>query len=118
MPNSTLPSTRTHALPARNETRDPLATATWQSLGTQLALLCVEHLRTLIREEVCAALDAQAPRPVLQNREQLACALGVCTKTISNLVARGMPCVQVLGSERYELDKALAWLRTEGARTR
>lgn len=100
-----------HSLPARNETQDAHSEAL--SLATQLTLLCVDHLRSMIQTEVLAALEAQARPPTLRTREECARELNICGKTLSKLVAQGLPVVRLgAGTERYELDRVLDWLRT------
>lgn len=37
--------------------------------------------------------------------------LHVCTKTVRNLVAKGMPCIKIGGLMRFDLDDVKTWLK-------
>ncbi|MBN1605513.1 MAG: hypothetical protein JW940_02715 [Polyangiaceae bacterium] len=74
-----------------------------------------------MRAEVAPLIElvealAPAQKPALMTAAQLADELQVCSKTISRLVAEGMPFVAVVDSKRFQIGECLAWLRARGAR--
>lgn len=72
-------------------------------------------LGEVVRDAVIAALveqhEAEALRPVLLTRDQLAQSLGCSPATVSRLVNDGCPRVLVCETARYELAAVLEWLR-------
>lgn len=72
-------------------------------------------VRDAVREALAGAAPAAPAAPALLTRAQLAAALGVCQRSVSLLVAEGMPCLLVGEARRFELGRVLAWLETRDA---
>lgn len=83
-----------------------------------LAVISVEDLRALIREELEAATPAPVEPPRVLDRKGLASALGCCVDVIDKLRREGMPMIYVAESPRFELAAVLDWLRTRAPTTR
>jgi hypothetical protein len=75
------------------------------------------ELRGLVRQAVleATAAAAAAPAPALLDREGLAFELGCSSALVDKFRRRGMPCLRLGDSPRFELAECLAWLRKDGA---
>lgn len=73
--------------------------------------LSPEQLRALVREELEARAKADNEQPALLDTRQAARALGVCTKTLSALRKRGMPCVFIGDIPKFDVADCIDWLK-------
>jgi len=77
-----------------------------------------ELVRGVVREELdrfACELSPQERPPTLLDRKQLARELNVSASTVDNLRHKGMPCLKVVDSPRFELEAVLDWLRNRAA---
>ncbi len=70
-------------------------------------LVAPAELRALIREAVAEALAA---RPEWLTKNDVAERLGVTPRTVTNLVARGLPSHRRDGILRFKADEVDAWM--------
>jgi hypothetical protein len=83
----------------------------------ELALIRVDDLRRLVREELDQALGQAREQPaVLLDRVALAKALTVSTTTIDRLRTQGLPTVWIIEAPRFDLNAVIAWLREQQPR--
>lgn len=75
--------------------------------------LTAAELRALVSSAVSDALAKDRPRalPKLLDRNGLADALGCSSSQVDKLRLRGMPCVRLGDSPRFELEACVEWLR-------
>lgn len=80
----------------------------------ELALIRVDDLRRLVREELEHVLGRDRDQAaILLDRAALAKALTVSMPTIDRLRHAGMPTTWVIESPRFHLDEVIAWLRAQ-----
>jgi hypothetical protein len=69
------------------------------------------ELAAVVSEAVKAALAAQAPKPLLVDKQILAHLIGCSAAHVDNMRKQGMPTVMVGMNVRFEPDDVMAWLR-------
>ena len=85
------------------------------SLVDMLRAVMGDVVRDAVREALSTTAPATSSTPTLLTRAQLAAALGVCQRSVSLLVAEGMPCLRVGEARRFDLGRVMAWLETREA---
>lgn len=85
--------------------------------STLIVTLTTPELRSLIREEVEAAMQSggasRGAPPEILNRKEAAALLGVHPRTIPTLVGRGLPCLRRVGNHwRFRRSDVVAWFRS------
>lgn len=80
------------------------------SLGPLLAPFC-KMIADLVMKQIEALLARPAPGPRLYDRNGLAEALQCSSSLVDKMRQRGMPCVRLGDSPRFDYDECYAWLK-------
>lgn len=100
----------------RNRTAPPQEGAAANDGATSPAFtLTRSELEELVTRAVRAAQSSGSPEPALVDKQDLARQLGCSAAHIDHLRKKGLPCVPVGRSVRFEPAKVLAWLRGKEA---
>jgi hypothetical protein len=86
-----------------------------------VAVLTATQLATIVRNAVAEAFaereSAEAPVPLLLDRDGIAAALGCSVSQVDKLRQRGMPNVWLGDSPRFEREACINWVRGQKGRT-
>jgi predicted DNA-binding transcriptional regulator AlpA len=83
--------------------------------ATLLARMIAAETASIVLAELRSETQRAPAKGPLLSKQQLAQALGVSVATIDREVTRGLPCVVVGASRRFDESAARAWLETQAA---